>query len=287
VTPIRTTALTIINDAVKPGRNITSKNDSAEFARLTGTTHENLVANWKSNNNTGQKSACNGFVAWYAQQVGITKHLNAQFKSWFNLEASLRACGMGHAWVPAAYTPEPQPGDILHHSRNGTGLHVDVCVGFASGKRLIRAAAGQITFLKPRNPDRETDVLKQVTGDGAYNYRNLIGWLDLDRFFGAVPKSAAAPTTNWAIGWWSVTDGQQYYYYFAADNQVQYIRQRPVSLFAPAKAPSSIGQYSFLEDNRLFIHWSSGTEEKFTPDGPRTAMEGKSSRYGGLVAKRM
>jgi hypothetical protein len=276
--------MTIIDGAVKPGIDIRSKYEGAEFARLTGTTHATLVANWKSNNNTGQMSACNGFVAWYARELGITAKLDKRFESWFKLEASLRACGMGHAWVPAG-TFDPGPGDILHHSRGGSGMHVDVAIGFTPDHRLIRAAAGQITFLKPRNPDKETDVLKRVTGDGPYNFRNLIGWLDIDRFFQPAPGVWSA--TNWALGWWSVNDGQQYYYYFAPDSQVQYVRQRPQVMFAPPKAPASTGRYSFIEGDAILIKWSSGTEETFTPDPARAAMQGRSTRYGGLVARKM
>jgi hypothetical protein len=279
----RDEAQTLLDSAVPEGVEIRSNRDSATFARLTNTTHETLVANWKTG---GIMSACNGFVGWYAGKLEITG-----IYSFFKLEDSLRKIGKGHAWVPADGTADPKTGDILHHTKGGTGLHVDVCVGFASGRRLIRAAAGQITFQNPRNPAAEFDVLKRVTGDKPYDFHNLLGWLDIERFFEAAPGPDEGPTINWVIGWWDVNDGEQYYYYFGTDGHVQYTKNRPVSMFAPPKVPLSSGEYSFRPNNVVFIRWNpldgGSTEETFTADGGRKAMKGRSSRYGPLVALRL
>jgi hypothetical protein len=231
----RDEAIALLNKEVPPGVDIRSNRDSAKFERLTNTSHASLVANWKDKSKIktgGIMSACNGFVGWYAAQMGISG-----IESFFNLEASLRKINKGHAWVPADGKADPQPGDILHHFQGGTGLHVDVCIGFTADRRLVRAAAGQITFQKPRNPDAEFDVLKRVTGTAKYDFHNLLGWLDIERFFESAPAADAGPFINWAIGWWDVNDGDQYYYYFGVNDHVQWTEKRPASMFVPPKSP--------------------------------------------------
>jgi len=285
----RTEATTLLDLEVKPGVEIRSNRDSQTFARLTGTQHSTMVANWKDKSvikTGGIMSACNGFVGWYAYTLGIKG-----IDSFFKLEASLRKINKAHAWVPADGKADPQPGDILHHSKGGTGLHVDVCIGFASNRRLIRAAAGQITFQNPRNPDAEFDVLKRVTGDKPYDFHKLLGWLDIERFSEAAPGLVVAPTSNWLIGWWDVRDENQYYYHFDGSGHVQYTEKRPLTMMGPPKLPLSAGTYRFLSLNILEIKWNpldgGNTVETFTADGSGRMMTGKSNLYSDLVAKRL
>jgi hypothetical protein len=278
----RSDAMALLDKHVPDGIEIQSKRDKEKFALLTGTSHETLVANWKGG---GIMSACNGFVGWYAGQLEIKG-----IASWFKLEESMRNIGKGHAWVTADGRSDPQPGDILHHSKDGTGLHVDVCIGFTGDHRLIRAAAGQITFLKPRNPDREFDVLKRVTGSAPYNYRNLLGWLDIEQFFWKPPVASAEPTGSWVVGWWKVYDGNQYYYYFDNDGYVQYTKTPPATPFAPPKFPLNSGKYTYEPDRRVVIEWNPAdggqTIEKFAAQVDLKVMNGTSNRYAPLYASR-
>lgn len=267
---------------------IHSRTDPETFRAYTGTSHDDLKKNWKGG---GIMTACNGFTGWYAAQVGITTGPKAaSIESWFALESSLQKAGRLDAWVPADGTSDPQPGDILHHRQSGTGLHVDVALGFAPGRKLIRAGAGQTSFGKKRNPEAETDILTIVTGQTAYDYNKLIGWLDLDRFFDNTP-GASQPNVNWALGWWDINDGQQYYYYFAPNGTVQYTKARPVTLFAPPSSPVNSGRYHFTQHNALFIRWNAWdgdpTEETFTATGIRTTMQGTSNRYAPLTGKKI
>jgi hypothetical protein len=275
----RDEAKKLLDSVLKPGVEIQSKRDAATFERLTGTPHATLVANWKTG---GIMTACNGFVGWYAGSLGIKG-----IASWFKLEASLKKAGKSHAWVRADGSSEPLYGDILHHSKGGTGLHVDVAIGFTSDHRLIRAAAGQTTFLKPRDPDREFDVLKRVTGQNAFDYHNLLGWLDLERYFASTSPSVAPPI-KWVTGWWDVTDGRQWYYYFDDSDGVRYTRYSPMPSGGPPLTPESRGTYSYDDNNSVvYVTWESGTKETFTANSGRTAMNGRSNRYGDLSASRM
>ncbi len=277
----REEARTLLDTELPVGREVHSLTQSDRFFQLTNTLHSALVTNWKTG---GIMTACNGFTGWYAARMGITG-----IKSFFQLENSLAAINQSDAWVPADGKSLPQYGDILHHRQGGTGLHVDVCIGFASGQRLMRAAAGQTLFKSPRKPDQETDVIKRVTGAAAYNYRNLIGWLDLDAYFSAawVPEAH-----NWAMGWWDVNDGTQYYYHFANDGHVQYVKSRPTTPFGPPRTAVGSGKYSIRSDGSLVATWSpwdgAATVETFTRVGGSREMTGESSRRGNkLVARRI
>jgi hypothetical protein len=279
----RDDAMALLDKNVPGGIEIQSKRDAEKFKSLTGISHETLVANWKGG---GIMSACNGFVSWYAGQLGITG-----IASWFKLEESMRNIGKGHAWEAADGKSDPQQGDILHHSKGGTGLHVDVCIGFTSDRKLVRAAAGQITFLKPRDPDREFDVLKRVTGSAPYDYHNLLGWLDIEQFFWNAPVTSAEPTGSWVVGWWKVYDGNQYYYYFDVDGNVQYTKQPPATPLAPPKFPLNTGTYTYQPDRRVvIIVWNPAdggqTTETFSAQVDLTVMNGTSNRYGPLSASR-
>lgn len=282
----RDDAKTLLDREVKAGIEIQSRRDKQLFTRLTNTTHDTLVTNWRSG---GIMSACNGFVGWYASNMGIKG-----IESYFTLEKSLRKIDKGHAWVPADSGVDPQYGDILHHYKNGTGLHVDVFIGFTSDRRadrrMIRVAAGQITFHKPRNPDAEYDVLKRVTGDFTYDPKNLFGWLDLERFFDAPPAAALGTQSSWVNGWWNVNDGTQYFYYFFPDGRVQYVKRQPASMLVPPTAPLNTGTYNYLPGGEVFVRWNPAgggqTEETFTAGSDRTTMTGTSNRYPPLTAKR-
>jgi hypothetical protein len=278
----REMAIELLDRNVPPGRRITSNGDHDLFKRLTNTSHEDLQANWRKTP-PGIMSACNGFVAWYARSMGIQG-----IDNYFLLEASLRSIGKGHAWVPSDGDSKPAYGDILHHTQGGSGLHVDVCIGFTPDGRLVRAAAGQILFRKPRNPDVEFDTLTRVTGTSAFNCRNLIGWLDIELFFQSIPGTGFRK--KWATGWWDVKDGNQYFYYFDAGSRVQYVKKRPGSMFVPHPMPLNTGKYAYQPNGNIVIEWNpldgGATIETFTPKPDHRAMSG-TSRYGPLTGVKM
>ena len=293
---LRDQAIGKIDSVLRPSGTILkiySKSNPAAFKQYTGTSHEDLVTNWKTKGNTGQMSACNGFVGWYAGQMGVKiTDKDHPKQGWFTMEASLRAIGKGHAWVPAANDKvRPQRGDILHHRKEGTGLHVDVAIGFTPDIKLIRAAAGQITFMNPRKPDQETDLLTIVQGTARYDYQKLIGWLDLERYFEDPPAGGVVPNVNWTIGWWDVRDENQYYYYFDANGNVSYVEKRPLSMFLAPKTPLNTGRYTFPHPHVVKIVWNrldgEPTVETFEADTLRQTMDGKSTLYGPLKARRL
>src|SRR4029079_7725700 len=113
---------------------IRSDKQPAEFKRLTGYSHQDMLDSWRANM-SGPKllTACGGFASYFAGRLGI-----AGIASFFDLEKSLVAAGKAHAWVPASGGAKPQEGDILRH----TVFHVDVAAGWSGGK-LVRVAAGQ------------------------------------------------------------------------------------------------------------------------------------------------
>jgi hypothetical protein len=278
----RSEAMQLLNKNVPAGVEIQSERDKKRFEELTYTSHKTLTDNWS---NGGIMTACNGFVGWYAVQMGIVtgKKDDPKIASWFRLEESMRAIGKGHAWVSADGRSEPQEGDILHHYKDGTGLHVDVCMGFDKAHKLMRAAAGQ-------GKPPKYDVLKQVTGTAPYNYRNLLGWLDLEQFFWQPPYPGSEPMGHWVFGWWKVYDGNQYYYYFYRDGRVQYTEKPPATPFAPPKAPVNFGTYTYEPGRQIVIEWNpvdgGPTIETFSAQTDLKAMNGTSNKYAPLYASR-
>jgi hypothetical protein len=286
----RAKAIELLNRVVPPGvviRSIDDRPGKQPFFDLTGKSHQDLLTNWKGG---GIETACNGFVGWYA--VTLQRALSSSaniggITSWFKLKESLRKMGRLDAWVDADGTVDPQPGDILHHTQKGTGLHVDVCLGFNDERHLMRVGAGQTSFAPKRNPNAETDILTRVTGTGVYDFHKLIGWLDIEKFF----EIEAVGDVTKVEGWWDVNDGSQYYYYFARDGRVLYTDTAPKTMFGPPRGGANFGHYTVRPMNVVFIRWNpldgGATEETFTGDGRWSSMTGKSNKYGPLLAKRL
>jgi hypothetical protein len=153
------------------------------YKELTGTDPQTLMDNWKTG---GIMTACNGFVGWYAGQLGIKG-----IASWFDLQKSLVSAKKPNAWVPSTAKVRPKYGDILRH----TTFHVDVALDF-DGDVLLRAAAGQSSHPRPTaDVSQEYDNVLRVRGKGPYNFQNLQGWLDLDLFF-----ASPLPVPDWLVG---------------------------------------------------------------------------------------
>lgn len=174
---IRDKAKAILDHAVPEGMVIKSNEApplyNNAFLQYTGTSHLVLMANWQTQ---GKNTACNGFVNWYAHSLGIN-----DISNWFSLKKSLESVNKLHAWVQSAPNLRPQYGDILKH----TVFHVDVAIG-CNGNLLRRAAARQSNHKRPASQAeimQEYDVLTRVTGKTPYNWQNLEGWLDIERYF--------------------------------------------------------------------------------------------------------
>lgn len=265
MTTIRDTALGILDRSVPEGAVYRSNENPPtflnNFSLYTNTNHLRLLADWAAG---GIMTACNGFVGWYANEIGIKG-----ITEWFTLQASLDAIGKGHAWVKPAFNVLPKCGDILKHKI----LHVDVALEMKNG-RLRRVAAGQgdgspnslhVRSRPPAERALEYDVLRRVTGDGPYNPANLEGWLDLDKFFGPTPQFAEMP--KWVLGWWTVTwRGMIYYYYFSENYEVRWIQVPPISTAFSPPAANDVGDVTVAPFG-IVIRWrTSGSVEKFFPD---------------------
>lgn len=237
---VRDGARIIIDEAVPDGVVIRSNDPpiiNNRFEQLTNTPHATMLANWLGG---GIMTACNGFVGWYADKLGINGITN-----WFNLRDSLSAIKRQDAWVKSTPYTRPKYGDILKH----TITHVDVSLDF-SELILNRVAAGQgdgtIYSIHPRPRSRaevalEYDVLRRVEGTKAYSPYRLEGWLDIEVFLG---DSYFIPVPEWLVGWWETYwRGEVYYYYFDTDNTVKWTQVSPFTAFSPINV-SGTGRFT-------------------------------------------
>ena len=130
-----------------------------------------------------------------------------------------------------------------------------------------------------------------MSGTTRYDFRKLIGWLDLDRYLEPAPVGVMTPNVNWTLGWWDVKDQSQYYYYFDTNGTVSYIKKRPAIMFTAPKPALNTGHYTFKHPHVVKIVWNTldgePTEETFEADTLRQTMDGKSSLYGPLKAQRL
>lgn len=182
---------------------IRSDNDAALFNELTKQTHEKLMANWLTG---GYQTCCIDFVCVYAAKLGIDiigpipkAQYNKNTDGYFQLEETLKKAGLSHCFV-SAKTPgaKPKYGDILRH----VAFHVDVCTGWV-GEKMYRIQGGNSSH--PRHPKdkdgnkiegypleedkvkirKEYDNVMKMTPKTDYDSKAILGWLDIDKYFGA------------------------------------------------------------------------------------------------------
>ena len=141
---------------------------AAKYIEMTGLSHKNLTDNWAKG---GIMTGCNGFTGWYGRQMDFPVYLGG-----FDLKGIVTKAGKLEAWIQSTQDNWPNYGDILRH----TSFHVDVCAGWAEDNDdiLLRAAGGQGGKSVGR------DIIKRVRGSGAYDPKRLMGWIDIDVFFG-------------------------------------------------------------------------------------------------------
>ncbi len=230
-------------------RSDTQPQDSNKFWSLTNVKHQTLLDNWKTG---GIETACIDFVNWYARNLGIT-----DISRWFQLKQALYSVHKGYAWVPATARGRPKYGDILKHSIT----HVDIAGDF-TGDNLVRVAAGQSShprpIVHPEDVEKEYDAIKWVTGDKAYNWRNLEGWLDIELYFqaGLVPC--------WLIGWWEVIRiDLTSYYYFGGNSSVMWTQTAPPSVAQAPLCPAGTGTFT-VSPSGITVRWEgTGSLEGF------------------------
>ncbi|CAN2533322.1 hypothetical+protein [Methylocapsa aurea] len=270
---IRDKAREILERALPDGQIITSNGATAsKYTQMTGLTQKALTDNWAHG---GIMTGCNGFTGWYGAQLGSKTYLGG-----FDLQGIATGAGRPEAWIPSTADNRPQYGDILRHA----SFHVDVCCGYDGGK-LLRAAGGQ------GGPKLGYDVIKRLTGAGAYSPSNLLGWIDID-IYCSEARASADPALSWLYGWWQVWDGNYYYYWFGPRGDVNYVKSRPAA-GAPAPArPNNRGRYRVEPPYRLIIDWNpvdgASTRETFwnACAGARS-MNANSSRYSPLASTKL
>lgn len=96
----------------------------------------------------------------------------------------------------------------------------------------------------------------------------------------------------WLRGWWYVTDGNDYWYYFSDKGSVGYVDTRPSNTAAPPARPENTGRVTVRETRpQVTIEWNPAgggvTIENFTFWAKNTEMNGVSSRYAPLWAKKI
>lgn len=279
----REEAAKILAQIPKSAEGIRSDLQPDEFFKWTGIQHSEMLESWRQNMN-GPKlwTACGGFASKFAGLMGIT-----DVASVFDLEKSLIDTGKAFAWVAASSGADPQVGDILRH----VAFHADVAAGW-QGRKLIRVAAGQSSHPRPtKSVEGEFDRLKWVTGDSNYDPQKLIGWLDLDMYFGT--EASAGPPMEWLNGWWKVWDGNYYFYFFTPGGGAQYIKTKPSDTRRPPKLAVNMGRYTYTPPNQLVISWDkvpgaeSPCRETFYNAVPGCKqMNATSNLYSPLVATR-
>ena len=164
-TGIRAKARKIIDEALPPNKVISSDGPTAEqFKRMTGVSQDTLEKNWAKG---GHLTCCNGFTGWFGAQLGAAKYMGV-----FDLKHLAETNGTPGAWVVSTASNRPKYGDILRHA----SFHVDVCLGF-DGDFLLRAAGGQ------GGPIAHHDLIKRVAGNVAYDWKKLVGWIDIEEYF--------------------------------------------------------------------------------------------------------
>src|SRR5439155_1233090 len=192
---IRDKAKELLKDVPEPPGVITSDGKTAAlFTRMTGTSHEVMKANWDKG---GIMTACNGFVGWYAAQLGSKTYLGG-----FDLEGIVKKAGKAHSYVKSTADNRPKYGDICRH----TAFHVGVSLDF-DGDKWNHVDAGQ------GGKKAGHDILKRTKGTSSNDYTKLQGWIDIELYFSAAPL--IGPIPDWLLGWWKVLwRGQDFYYYF-------------------------------------------------------------------------
>lgn len=277
---IRDIAREILSVVPETGQITSNGSTAAKFTSLTGTSQETMKKNWDAG---GQLTACNGFVGWYARTLrGAIEGTKAptDYLGRFDLETYLPSIGMAQSWVMSTADVRPKYGDICRH----TAFHVGVSLDF-DGDFWNHVDAGQ------GGPATGCDILKRTRSVVAYDFTKLVGWIDIEVYYGSSPQTSRTP--DWLAGWWKIVEGgDTYFYHFDQNGGVVWVEKKPFKGGAPISNIGNLGQSKLTGDDTLQITWNwvagGQTIEDFTVTNvPRTHMNGTSNRWGPLVADRI
>lgn len=260
---VRDKAREIIDGALPSSTTVITSNGAtaAKYAEMTGLTHKRLTDNWAGG---GIMTGCNGFTGWYGTKLGSKTYLGG-----FDLEGIVKKAGKPQAWVLSTAGNRPQYGDILRHA----SFHVDVALDF-EGERLWRAAGGQ------GGKKAGCDMIKRVKGATDYDPKKIVGWIDIDLYFGEAGAQQGIAVPDWMLGWWQITEGQSiYYYYFFRSGIVQFTSNDALVGKCPYLGDDVSGRFSIDIGRNIVIAWndSSYAREGFAPadDATPPALKGR------------
>lgn len=256
---IRDRARDILSVVPPIGQQINSVGSTAQlFTQLTGTSQATLEQNWAGG---GKMTTCNGFTGWFGNQLGSKLYLGR-----FDLDTYLPKQGKGDAWIKSTPDNRPKYGDICRFAK----FHVGVSLDF-EGDIWTHADSGQ------GGRTAGFDIIKRIRDKEPYSYQKLLGWVDIEIYFGessgtgaatgttATPDQPANPVPDWLHGWWDVRwRGQSFYYYFDRSREVGWTQIAPLDRSRPAMFYNDKGKLAIGVPNALSIVWNkTGSVEKF------------------------
>lgn len=254
---IRDRAREILSVVPPIGQQINSVGSTAQlFTQLTGTSQATLEQNWAGG---GKMTTCNGFTGWFGNQLGSKLYLGR-----FDLDTYLPKNGKGDAWIKSTPDNRPKYGDICRFSK----FHVGVSLEF-EGDIWTHADSGQ------GGRTAGFDIIKRIRDKEPYTSQKLLGWVDIEIYFGessgastgteTTPDQPANPVPDWLQGWWDVRwRGQSFYYYFDRSREVTWTQIAPLDRSRPSLVYNDKGKLAIGVPNALSIVWSkTGSIEKF------------------------
>jgi hypothetical protein len=197
-------------------------------------------------------------------------------------------------WSDIVYSDFKSDGTIDYYHIPGGGR------GYG-GKALERNPYGSDT--KHRDHFHIDWVDFTLKNDGAEFLRNPYKWSDAARktgfeaalvtAFKAMPSASSMTSgPRWPSGWWKVVDGGgTYFYKFAVDGSIAWQADAPANARAAVGRAGNKGTFKVTAGDTLQITWNKSggaqTVETFKQGSSPKEMDGKSNRFGPLVAKRI
>jgi hypothetical protein len=280
---IRERARQILSVVPPLGQQINSVGATASlFTKLTGVDQATLQKNWDGG---GIMTTCNGFTGWFSRELGSKLYLGR-----FDLDTYLPKNNLGHAWIKSTPGSRPKFGDICRYAK----FHVGISLDF-EGDIWNHVDSGQ------GGKKTGYDIIKRIRDTNPYEHTKLLGWVDLEKYFGessatgdeATEPTAAdkanGPVPNWLLGWWNVSwRGQAFYYYFDSTYSVKWTQMLPRDTTRPALSANDTGKVSVESPSDFSIVWGkTGSIEKFSRPLGTSQMRGSWNSKEPLAASKM
>ncbi|MBI4907432.1 MAG: hypothetical protein HY820_27650 [Acidobacteria bacterium] len=273
---IRDKARQILSIIPPIGQQINSTGPTAGlFNQVTNMTQATLQANWDTG---GIMTSCNGFTGWYSNQLGSPFSMGR-----FDLDTYLPKKGKGNAWIKSTPDKRPKYGDICRFAK----FHVNVSLDF-EGDVWTHADGGQ------GGKRTGYDIVKRIRDTTSYDPAKLIGWVDIELFFGEASEPASteakvSPVPDWLQGWWNVKwRGQAFYYYFDRQYKAQWTQQLPRDTTRPPLMSRDTGNVAIDSPSEFSIKWgATGSVEKFSKAPGPNPMRGTWNDKEPLTASKM